>query len=279
MSLNPVWENRLKSAKTTFNNYTGNDKPALIGIINQFDRNEIFDHNINEYVIFDHIYKSNSHEGETTAKRQPNPFMIFRTVLGLIATRKQVKLGDGTSHSKIAGLMWGGATQREKKNFETLSSKFKNLHKERFPLYEYKPRQRNPVAGTFVENMTKNNFEDFRRNNQSISQQPHIPQIQQISKDDNITWSQQSPIIYTEVDPNFMIEGLPYQLAYYQQFAQQFPLPEVYAPQQSQYLPMDAYPLNNDMNKYFEQAPPPSIADNCPNEDINYFDVNHGILF
>jgi hypothetical protein len=136
------------------NKYTESERKTLIGIINQFDRNEIYNPNFNEREIFDHIYnKQGSHEGEITAKRQPNPFMIFKTTLGLTATRKVVKLGDGTTHSRIANLLWRGATPIEKKNFEELSGKFKKLHKERFPSYEYKPKQRSPVAGTFFEDM------------------------------------------------------------------------------------------------------------------------------
>lgn len=288
--LSQTWEDRLKSHYTK---YTEKERDDLFKIINQFECNEIYNPNINEHEIFEHIYKQSSHEGGMTAKRQPNPFMIFRTTLGITASRKSIKLGDGTFQSKTAGLLWRGAKQYEKRNFEILSSKFKDLHKIIFPAYEYKPRQRNPVAGTFVD-MSNNNFGTrvIESNNQSMSQQSHISrQIQQISNDNsNATWDQTSllpPLTnYTGLDSNFMIGGWPYQL---QQnplsFCQipQFPSAGLYAPQS--YLPAeDLYqtnPLNNELNMlnkidYFQQAPPPSIAENCP---IQYFDINYGTNF
>jgi hypothetical protein len=311
MSLNTAWERRFKSFYDN-KKYTENDRKTLIGIINQFDCNEIYNPNFTEREIFDHIYnKQGSHEGEITAKRQPNPFMIFRTTLGLTATYKVVRLGDGTTHSKIAGLMWGGIMPIEKKNFEELSEKFKKIHKEKFPNYEYKPRQRNPVAGTFVENMTKNNFES-ETNNQLMLQQPQIPQqipqqIQQISKD--ITWDQPSFSPYG-LDANF-ITGLQYPiqqepLTYYQFshlpfMAADSSLNEMTLSEMLVSLPAESYPTNqlNTLNKpdnfnlnYPSQATPslnkpnnfgfdyspqetPFIAENFSNQFSEY-DINIG---
>ncbi|CAB4416384.1 unnamed protein product [Rhizophagus irregularis] len=279
LTLNQAWEVRLKPL---YIKYAENDRINLFRIINQFECNEIYNPNINEREIFEHIYKQTSHEGGITTKRQPNPFMIFRVALGITASRKGIELGDGTSHSKTAGLMWRGAIQHEKKNFETLCSKFRDLHKEMFPGYEYRPKARNPVSGTFVD--INNNFGTrIDSNNQSISQQPQISQqIRQIPKDNNATWDQTSSFPsftgYTAgldgLDSNFTIGGLQYQL-------QQFSLPEMYVPQT--YVPTELYPtnpLNNEINiynvEYFQQAPPPSIAENCPTQ---YFDLNNGMNF
>lgn len=285
LTLNQAWEVRLKPL---YIKYAENDRINLFRIINQFECNEIYNPKIDVHEIFEHIYKQSSHEGGLTAKRQPNPFMIFRTALGITASRKCVKLRDGTCQSKIAGLLWRGATQHEKKNFETLSLKFKNLHKQKFPGYEYRPKARNPVSGTFVD-MNNNFGTRIDPNNQSMSQQPQISQqIQQISKDNNATWDQTSSFTFTGyaaglegLDSNFMIGGLQYQLQQEPtQFYQipQFPLPEMYVPQT--YLPTEFYPtnpLNNEINinkvEYFQQAPPPSIAENCP------LDLNNGMNF
>ncbi|RGB35478.1 hypothetical protein C1646_699608 [Rhizophagus diaphanus] len=260
LSLNQSWEIRLKSL---YIKYAEIDRINLFNIINQF-------------------------ESGLTAKRQPNPFMLFRTALGITASRKCVKLRDGTCQSKIAGLLWRGAIPHEKKNFETLSLKFKNLHKQKFPGYEYRPKARNPVSGTFVD-MNNNFGTRIDSNNQSMSQQPQISQqIQQISKDNNVTWDQTSSLPFTNyagldgLDSNFMIGGLQYQLQqeptpFYQ--IPQFPLPELC----QTYLPTELYPinpLNNEINinkiDYFQQAPPPSIAENCPTQ---YIDLNNGMNF
>ncbi|CAB4387120.1 unnamed protein product [Rhizophagus irregularis] len=290
LTLNQAWEVRLKPL---YIKYAENDRINLFRIINQFECNEIYNPNINVREIFEHMYKQTSHEGGITAKRQPNPFMIFRVALGITVSRKGIKLGDGTSQSRIAGLMWRGAIQHEKKNFETLSSKFRDLHKEKFPGYEYRPKARNPVSGTFVD--INNNFGTrIDSNNQSMSQQPQISQqIRQIPKDNNATWDQTSSFLsftgYTAgldgLDSNFTIGGLQYQLQQEQtQFYQipQFLLPEMYVPQ-TYLVPTELYPtnpLNKEINinkvEYFQYAPPPSIAENCPTQ---YFDLNNEMNF
>ncbi|RGB40962.1 hypothetical protein C1646_811029 [Rhizophagus diaphanus] len=280
LTLNQAWEVRLKPL------YSKYDEINLFRIINQFECNEIYNPNINVTEIFELTYKKTSHEGGITAKRQPNPFMIFRAALGITAFRKGIELRDGICQSKIAGLLWRGAIPHEKKYFETLALKFKNLHKQKFPRYEYRPKARNPVSGTFVD-MNNNFGTRIDSNNQSMSHQPQISQqSQQISKDNNATWDQTSSFPFTSyagldgLDSNFMIGDLQYQLQqeptpFYQ--IPQFPLPEMY----QTYLPTELYPtnpLNNEINinnvEYFQQAPPPSIAENCSTQ---YFDLNNGM--
>jgi hypothetical protein len=76
--------------------------------------------------------------------------VIFKAVLGIVAHNKNVKLGDGKLQSKLAGFIWAGASQEEKKKFIELAAEFKNFHKERFPEYEYKPRPRS-LGSTFID--------------------------------------------------------------------------------------------------------------------------------
>ncbi|RIA88820.1 hypothetical protein C1645_773919 [Glomus cerebriforme] len=152
MSANPDWFNKLKSSKGII------PGPEHIKIINNFIREEIFNHSYDESIIFNHLYLNKVNENEMKAKRQPNPFMIFRVVLGLIATTNSIKLGDGTLQSKIAGFMWGGAEKSEKERFENLATKFKLLHKQMFPDYEYKPKQKPQTVGTVFETKTVEDF-------------------------------------------------------------------------------------------------------------------------
>ncbi|RIA91545.1 hypothetical protein C1645_821958 [Glomus cerebriforme] len=144
---NSDWKNKLKSSKGVL------PKVEQIIIINKFNRDEIFNHNYDENKIFEHFYCNGN---EIRAKRQPNPFMVFRMVLGLTATSKKIKIGDGTLQSKIAGFMWGGATKSEKERFANLALKFKDLHKRKFPDYEYKPKSRTSA----VEAKTIEEFEN-----------------------------------------------------------------------------------------------------------------------
>jgi hypothetical protein len=96
-------------------------------IIHNLRRDDIFRHKYTAENIFDHIYENSSEK----AKRQPNPFMMFRTVLGLVAHNKNVKLGDGTLQSKLAGIIWAGASQEEKKKFEDLAADFRSFEEKR----------------------------------------------------------------------------------------------------------------------------------------------------
>jgi hypothetical protein len=126
--------------------------------IHNLRRDDIFYHKYTVENIFYHIYKGPSEK----AKRQPNPFMIFRAVLGLVAHNKNVKLGDGTLQSKLAGFIWAGASQQEKKRFENLASEFKTFHKTKFPKYEYKPKARSTaIAFINVNTKTPNDYKGF----------------------------------------------------------------------------------------------------------------------
>ncbi|GBC00004.1 hypothetical protein RclHR1_03700011 [Rhizophagus clarus] len=94
-----------------------------IMIISKFERKEIFNHKI---------------------------------VFGLVATDKNIKLGNGAERSTLAGLVWRGANESEKSKFENMSLEFKQLHKKMFPNYEYIPRRK--IVTSFPQTVTSENF-------------------------------------------------------------------------------------------------------------------------
>src|SRR6266498_4965051 len=91
--------------------------------IRKFTRNNIFKNEYNVNQLFEQFYKIPPKDScKAKPKRQPNPFMILRAVLGLVANDKGIKeeIGDGIEQSKLAGFIWGGASKDDKDKFETL---------------------------------------------------------------------------------------------------------------------------------------------------------------
>ncbi|GES72649.1 kinase-like domain-containing protein [Rhizophagus clarus] len=122
-----------------------------IMIISKFERKEIFNHKYDVNDIFNYMYKFS-----LKPRRHPNSFLIFRIVFGLVATDKNIKLGNGAERSTLAGLVWRGANESEKSKFENMSLEFKQLHKKMFPNYEYIPRRK--IVTSFPQTVTSENF-------------------------------------------------------------------------------------------------------------------------
>lgn len=143
------WQNKLISSKGEFPTL----KQQKI-IEENFQRNDIFNHEYNVNDLYKQFYKVLPEEShKARPKRQPNSFMILRGVLGLVANDKNIKskIGDGTERSKLASFIWGGANENEKNRFEQLCSEFKKLHQQLYPHYVYKPTPRNTKVGSVVE--------------------------------------------------------------------------------------------------------------------------------
>jgi hypothetical protein len=143
------WQNKLISNRGEFPTL----KQQKI-IEENFNREDIFSHQYNVNDLFKMFYKVSPENSQNVIpKRQPNPFMILRAVLGLVANDKNIKskIGDGTEQSKLASYIWGGADENEKAKFEELCSEFKNLHQQLFPNYVYKPTPRNTKVGSVVD--------------------------------------------------------------------------------------------------------------------------------
>jgi hypothetical protein len=112
----------------------------LIRIFSKIERKEIFDHKYNVNDIFYMLYRvspENSHK--VIPKRQPNPFMLFRTVFALVSKNKNVIIKENET-KMLAAVIWERADKSEKIIFRNLSLEFKQLHKTLFPDYEYRPR-------------------------------------------------------------------------------------------------------------------------------------------
>ncbi|RGB26118.1 hypothetical protein C1646_747008 [Rhizophagus diaphanus] len=170
------WQNKLISCKGD------HPTPKQQKIIEEnFHRDDIFEHKYNVNDLFRQFYKVNPEESQgVKPKRQPNSFMIFRAVLGLVAKEKNIKstIGDGTSQSILASYIWGGASENEKNRFDQLCSEFKTLHRQLFPQYVYKPTPRNTKVGSVVEIKTAESYQSLGISTSISAPMGHIGQTE-----------------------------------------------------------------------------------------------------
>ncbi|CAG8517991.1 1948_t:CDS:2 [Acaulospora morrowiae] len=126
-------------------------------IIHKFNRDDIFKSTkYTSQMLFQGFYPRNNQQ---RVRRPPNPFLIFRTILGLVANDNNVSIGDGISCSVLAGVIWSNATSEEKSRIQMIFKEIKMIHDQKFPNYQYRPERGNATNDRF-SNKTARDFEN-----------------------------------------------------------------------------------------------------------------------
>ncbi|CAG8515738.1 15882_t:CDS:1 [Acaulospora colombiana] len=130
----------------------------VMDILNRIDRDDIFNSTrYNSNFLFHMLLRRNNDPSKV--KRPPNPFIIVRTIFGLVANDNNISIGDGTSHSALAGLIWRSATQEEKARINRVFEEIKRMHRLMYPNYRYRP-EKNSMSGDRFSNKTAKDFEN-----------------------------------------------------------------------------------------------------------------------